>query len=405
MNYDLDYEIYQYIDQQAESDVSFKELLAQNDLTYASAKQKVREFQERYTHLLHHYPIRNQNAAALCHDLSEKMEQFPENQELWYLYFCTVTDTGLLNTINGVQSDEQGIRNYIRQQGRIQELTDFMEIQTKCREKLHRLKEHLKKALSVQETDCRQEFQLLCELTGQHTFLYGVTANQIYRDNLQSLLMYLNSSEVLKNVKPYLLFAVLSRKHGMMQSRAHFIPNLQTACQYQKYQIYSDNGKNFNLYQSYLELYEHLRRFYAQDSSIDIAFSDFCFANLSPLSEWYYLNCQPECNIPKTLRQKVMELMALSFPMLFCYEDHSGCDIGEFEAEHSEIYRLWETKADTEFVAQFLKLLEEGSDMQECVARLPDSQHYSAFAELFLYQLAEIALYDKMLDIAENWMK
>lgn len=402
MNYDLDYEIYQYINQQAQNYIPLKELLEQNELTYDIAKQKVSEFIKNYTALLHNCHIRNQNITALCHDLIEKIAQFPENQELWNLYFCTITDTGLLNTINGVQAGEQSIRNYIRQQERVQELTEFKRTQTEYREKLHRLKNSLKRTVLIQDMDCMQEFQILNELTGQHTFLYGATSNQIYQDNLQLLLMHLNSNEELKAVKPYLLFAVLSRKHGMMQSREHFMPNLQTACQYQKYQIVTDNGKNFNLYQSYLELYDHLRRFYAQDNSIDIALCDFCFANLSPLSEWYYQYCQPDFEIPMNLKQKVKKLKSISFPMLYCYDDYSDYDIGEFAAEHSEIYQIWERTADLSFVNQFLKLLENGSDMQTCITELPYSNQYFAFAEVFLYQHAEITLNEQMLDVSET---
>lgn len=405
MDFELDYEMNKYIDQQADKYISLENLLSQHHLTYDEALQKTAEFIEKYHHLMEQYAIGQQNLVRLCYDLTAQIRQSPKNHDLQYLYFCTVTDTGLLNTINGVQSGEQSIRNYIRQQERVQELTEFMRTQTEYREKLHHLKNSLKRTVLIQDMDCMQEFQLLNELTGQHTFLYGATSNQIYRDNLQLLLMHLNSNEKLKTVKPYLLFAVLSRKHGMMQGREHFMPNLQTACQYQKYQIATDNGKNFNFYQSYLELYDHLRRFYMQDSSIDIAFCDFCFANLSLLSEWYYLNCQPDLEIPKNLQQKVKALMPLSFPMLYCYDDYSDYGIGEFAAEHSEIYKIWEKTADSSLVNQFLKLLEDGSDIQGCVSELPDSNQYSAFAKLFLYQLAEITLYDKMLDAAEIWME
>lgn len=402
MNYDIDYEIYKYISQQAESYVPLKELLKQNNLTYAEANQKVFEFKEKYYNLLHNWNIRYQKIVMLCCDLMERIEQLPENQDLQYLYFCTVTDTGLLNFISGLQTEEQKIRSYIRQHERIQELTDFMYTQKMCKEQLYDLQSSLKKGVPVKDTDCTQELEMLCDLTSQHTFLYGTASNQIYRDNLQLLLIHLNSGEKLKSVKPYLIFAVLSRKHGMMQKREHFIPNLQTACQYQKYQIHADNGKNFNNYQSYLELYNHLRRFYAQDSSIDTALCDFCFAGLSPLSEWYYQYCQPDIEIPMTLKQKVRNLKSISFPVLYGYYEYSDYDMGEFETEYSEIYEIWNQTADSSLVSQFLNLLKEGEDIQALVSELPYSSQYPEFAELFLYQLAEITLNEQMINISEK---
>ena len=403
---DMDYEIYQYINQQAENYIPLKKLLAQQNLTYHTGKQKAFAFKENYVQLLRKYRISNQNIVILCNDLINQIHQFPKNQELQYLYFCTITDTGLLNQINAEgQTEEQIIQNYIRQQERIQELTDFMQEQVKCRKKLCLLRENLKKGIPVQNLNCTQEFQLLYELTIQHTFLYGVDKKPIYHDNLQSLLLHLNNDEMLKSVKPYLIFAMLSRKHGMMQNRENFIPNLQTAFQYQKYQIYTDNGKNFNLYQSYLELYDHLRRFYADDSTIDIPFCDFCFANFSPLSDWYYDNCQPDIDIPMNLKQKVKKATSLCFPMLFYYDNYSDYDISEFEAIHPEIFQIWRKTANAELVNQFLELLSRNADISKFIEKLPHSKKYPVFAELFLYQLAEIALYERMMEVSEIIMK
>ena len=403
MNYDIDYEIYQYINQQAENYIPLEKLLSQQNLTYDTVLQKMAEFKENCHFLLEKYHIRNQNLASIYYDLAEKINQFPENQELQYLYFCILTDTGLLNPISAdEQTEEQTIRNYIRQKEKIQELTDFMKIQIECKEKLKRLKANLKKSESIENSDSIQEFQLLYELTIQHTFLYGANKNQIYRENLQSLLTYLNSNENLKSIKPYLIFAVLSRKHGMMQNREHFMPNLKTAFQYQEYQIYTDNRKNFNLYQSYLELYDHLRRFYMQNPETDVTFCDFCFANFSPLNEWYYAYCQPDIEVPMNLKLKVQQLKALSFPMLYRYEDYSEYDISEFEAEHSEIWQIWEKSIDSDLTEKFMQAIYHNADKSEVLKKLPYYGKYPEYAELCFYESAENLLNEKMLNIAEK---
>ena len=48
-----------------------------------------------------------------------------------------------------------------------------------------------------------------------------------------------------------------------------------------------------------MELYDQLQRYYYDESDID--FSDYCFAHLNNLSEWYYENCEPNEEIPMTL--------------------------------------------------------------------------------------------------------
>ena len=136
------------------------------------------------------------------------------------------------------------------------------------------------------------------------------------------MIININSDEKLKLVKSYLIFAVLSRKTGMMQKRENFIPNLKAMFQYQDYNIYNDNGKNFNQYQSNLELYDHLSRSYLEDADSDISLCDYCFANLSPLSEWYYSNCEPNEDIPMNLRRKIISIMPKSFPAIIDSTDY-----------------------------------------------------------------------------------
>ena len=89
----------------------------------------------------------------------------------------------------------------------------------------------------------------------------------------------------------------------MMLEREDFSPNIKDVFKVKEYKIYSDNGKNFDTYQSYLELYEQLKRHY--NDECDVEFSDYCFANLSNLSQWYYQNCEPNEDIPKDFRAEV----------------------------------------------------------------------------------------------------
>lgn len=328
MDYDIDFEINKYIDEQTDQYIEYDELLKQNHLTSDDeAKQRVKQFKEKFYSLLSKYSISSQNLVETCYDLMERISQQPDNVDLQYLYLCIMTDFGLLSGINAHErTDEQEIRNYLHQDKLVQELTAFLKLQLDNSRKLNELREYLKKPIQVKHIECTEESDLLYQMTIQHTFLYESVGNEIYRDNLNALLMYINSYEKLKRVKPYVIFAVFARKTGMMQKREHFIPNLKVVFQYQGYNIYRDNGKNFNQYHSELELYDHLRRSYFDDNDIDIAFCDFCFANLSPLSEWYYLNCESNEDIPMTLGRKILTVMPESFPMILSYEGYKKLD-------------------------------------------------------------------------------
>ena len=327
--YDIDYEIYKYINEQADQYVEFDELLKQNHLTFDEARQRVKQFKEQFYALLAKHSINSRNLVATCYDLMERITQQPDNADLQYLYFCIMTDFGLLTEINAHdRTEEQEIRNYFRQHELVQKLAAFLKLQSDDNKKLNELREYLKMPIKIKSIECAEESDFLYHLTIQHTFLHDSIKNEVYKDNLKSLLIHINSDEKLKPIKPYIIFAVLARKTGMMQKRAHFMPNLKVIFQYQEYNILKDNGKNFNQYQSELELYDHLRRAYLEDADID--FCDFCFANLSPLSEWYYLYCEPNEEIPMVIDRKILMVMPKSFPVILSYEEYESLSEDEF---------------------------------------------------------------------------
>ena len=325
---DIDYEIYKYINELADQYVELDELIKHNHLTFDEVQQCVKQFKEQFYSLLSKYSIGSQNLVVTCYDLMEHIKHQPANPDLQYLYFCVITDVGLLNKVLGERTEEQEIRNYLRQRESIQELTEFLESQTESIKKYQELLEYLKKPIKIKNAECEEESDFLYHLTIQHTFLHDCIKNEVYKDNLKSLLIHINSDEKLKTIKPYIIFVVLARKTGMMQKRKHFMPNLKTIFQYQDYNILKDNGKNFNQYQSELELYDHLRRAYFEDANID--FCDFCFANLSPLSEWYYINCESNEEIPMVIDRKILTVMPKSFPVILSYEEYESLSEDEF---------------------------------------------------------------------------
>lgn len=332
MHYNFDYEIYKYIDEQADIYVSFKDFLKNHNITFDEAWICVKQFKGKFNNLLSKHSIGNQNIAVTCYDLIECIIQQSDNPDLHYLYFCIMTDFGLLNDINSFDhTKEQDIRNYFRQNELIQELLGFLKYQTENNKKLAEIREYLKKPRFVKNIECKDETDFLYQLTVQHTFLHESVKNEVYKDNLKYLLIHINSDKKLKLVKPYIIFAVLTRKTGMMQKRKHYLPNLKAVFQYQDYNIHRDNGKNFNLYQSEIELYYTLQRSYSDESDIDMELCDFCFANLSPLSEWYYINCEPNEDIPMNIKRKIVMVMPESFPELLNYQDYEKLDESEIQ--------------------------------------------------------------------------
>lgn len=95
-----------------------------------------------------------------------------------------------------------------------------------------------------------------------------------------------------------------------------------------------DNGKNFNTYQTYLELYDHMKHIFEDECNEDL--SDFCFTYFCNLSKWFYQNCQPEDTIPMTLKQNIEWIL---FPAFLFYETE--------DEEIEESFRILINAADS----------------------------------------------------------
>lgn len=175
MQYDFDYEIYKYIDEQANNYVSFKDFLKNHNITFDEAWHCVKQFKEKFNNLLSKYSIGNQNLAVTCYDLMERIIQQSDNPDLHYLYFCIMTDFGLLNDINSSDhTKEHDIRNYFRQKKLIQELSAFLKYQTQNSKKLAEIREYLKKPRCVKNIECMDETDFLYHPTFE---LYRMSGN------------------------------------------------------------------------------------------------------------------------------------------------------------------------------------------------------------------------------------
>ncbi len=165
-----------------------------------------------------------------------------------------------------------------------------------------------------------------------------------------------------------------------------------------------------------MQLYEHFKRFHAEDLSVDSAFSDYCFANLTNLSEWYYGYCEPKEEIPMTLLRTVATLKSPLFPMLLTNAVYQNFDMDIFQQEHPSLVRkFWRVlEQDNALVQAFVTALYYGDDRINIVEQLCEKVgaynicergRAEKAAEIFLYREMEQRLADEMIYTAENWMK
>lgn len=413
MNYEMEYEIFKYICKEADEYVPLQKLLHNNGLTFKEALVKTADYRRDYFDMLERYGINMRNAVSVCMDLMKFLEKNPEDTGLQFIYFATVTDIGLLLDCNqSERSDEQNIKNWIEQKKRTDELIKFHKENMKMKKRFNEFVRNMKTPYKNSDDNLEEQSDIY-RMSLKHEFLYCGRKNEIYFENIGELIREINSCKELQSVKPYIIFAVLTRKNKLIMERESYSPNIRNVFQYQNYRIECDNGKNFDSYQSYTELYEHLRRFYIDSPEVDIAFSDYCFANTSPLSIWYYRNCEPNEDIPIDMWSEVNSLKPMIFPIIYNYHDYEDFDSQEFYNKYPETESLFDEYLDRnreKILDGFLDCLYHERNISEyaeefyisskaCEVCRKGKQLRKA-SELFLYMNAELILESRMTDLS-----
>ncbi|MDE5771955.1 MAG: hypothetical protein K2I06_10085 [Ruminococcus sp.] len=413
MNYDIEYKIFQYICKEADEYVPFQKLLHNNGLTFKEALGKTSDYRRYYFDMLEKYGINARNTVSVCTDLTELLKKNPEDNGLQFIYFATVTDIGLLLDCNqSERSNEQNIKNWLEQKKRTDKLIKFQKENMNMKKRLNEFICNLRVSDSHSEDNAEEQSEVY-RMSLKHEFLKCGRKNEIYFENIGELIRQINSCKELQSVKPYVIFAVLTRKNKLIMERENYSPNIRNIFRYQEYRIECDNGKNFDSYQSYIELYEHMRRFYLDSPEVDIAFSDYCFANTSPLSIWYYQNCEPDEDIPMDIWSEVNSLKSMIFPIIYNYHDYENFSSEEFYNKYPNIENLFNEYFDRNYeriLNEFLECLYHERNISEYAEEFYISskayevcgkrKQLQKASELFLYMNTELFLEKTMIDLS-----
>lgn len=287
-------ELHRWLDEQAENDISTEELLQEYGLTMEEASEQADLYREKFFELLRKYGICSDNISVMIAEL-DRLIYKNQNEDLLFVYTALVAEKGLL--FGNMEDEEQKILCWLQQASHAEIFSKAIRMEKIYQKRLESLS-GFSEIPEAGETDTEEQV-LLYQMALQHDFLYKGRKSNFFLENIGELVRKVNASPELKAIKPYVYSAVLSRKHKLMTDRKNYSPNFANIFEKKDYKIKTDNGKNFDTYQSYVELYDQLQRYYYDESDID--FSDYCFAHLNNLSEWYYENCEPNEEIPMTL--------------------------------------------------------------------------------------------------------
>lgn len=314
MHYEEEFILYQHIGKMTAAYEQLDTLLERHNDTNETAYTKAMQYRSDFFSDLETLALPASSLPAVCSELIIRLETQAEDPQLQWIFARLISDAGLLYGPPG-RGEEQSIRNFYRQSTLADRILHKIQESAEMHSRLHALRIEAKRIKACMQ-ECPEEEEQICRLIQKHFFIINGCKHLELDTNVRTLLRILNSNPILRQAKAYLLWTTLQCKRGMMTDRFDYIPNLVNVLEPVKFTIYKDNTHNFAYYRDYTLLYEHLRRFYEHDRTVDLAFCDFCFSSLNNLSEWYYLNYEPNVMIPKNIVHTLHDIKSPVFPVL-----------------------------------------------------------------------------------------
>ncbi len=297
----FDEEIEKFLDDEADSYVSLEEKLFQRGIDFETAVTAADKFCGKFNDILTAKGIAKNSISQVCADIAELLKHDTGTQAE-FLYTAILSEVFLL--FGEVENDEQKVELWLEQSEKMYYLHTLFWWEKDNYKKIGDISASVKMNAVGEANTIEQK--ILYDTLMQYDIFVPFKENGIYEENIGELIRQVNANEKLKKIKPYIYIAVLSRKTKKMTAQKGYMPNIRSIFKRTEYNIEKDNGKNFDRYQTYLELYDHLKRVY--DGEYDKNLTDYCFTHFSNLSEWFYDNCQPDDNIPMPFKYIINEI-------------------------------------------------------------------------------------------------
>ena len=133
-----------------------------------------------------------------------------------------------------------------------------------------------------------------------------------------------------------------------MLEKQDYSLNPESIFKYQKYSIEADNGKNFDTYTDYLQLYIDLLDIFPET---DKELCEVCYLATSNLGKWNYDNADAE-DVPMFIDDKLGLAAYYAFDSgltdfkFFQKNDVEYSDVEAYEQKHPQLWKTIKTKLD-----------------------------------------------------------
>jgi len=294
-------ELVEHLLETAEFEKLFQQMMADESDLEERCKQEGWNLEEADSHMidftqefhrlmkLYELPVRNR--PELYKALLNRCENLKEESvdDLCWIYCAILCDRGLLlDQYRQERTREQNLLNYLDTKKDMDELLQLLHKRQQLHIENGSLVDKVCREKSIFKPDSKTDKYLVFQEVLQYFDHEG--DKQILLDNIEYLLQLANGSAYLKKIKPLFIYQTMLKHRSRICNNSEFKFDMKKLWQYTKYQIETNNDKNYKQYENNIIFFLELCHIFAKDKEIDIELCGWGFAELSNMCEWYYMN-------------------------------------------------------------------------------------------------------------------
>lgn len=151
------------------------------------------------------------------------------------------------------------------------------------------------------------------ELLKVYSSIFGITnATEEFLYNLDVMIGEINRIEAFRKIAPLYVYQVLVKHNKRLQTNKDMAIKQKSLWTYQEYEIYKDNGKNFNKNRLYLNLFERLCTVFQKDTTVNIPLCRWGFMMLSNLVEFQRYELEDKLTSVFPLMDEIIDVSLFS---------------------------------------------------------------------------------------------
>lgn len=318
----------EYIDMMIDEEPTTEELLSRAGMTEADALAAAENYRRRYRELLKANGLSELRKPLLWVEFIKGCKTEMTNERYELLIFLLAG--GELPTTE-YDSDEDLIHAWLHTDEKQKQLTKRLKLRREKAAEFAALRKRLSKAVQPKnyprDGERSAAFSVLC----QDEYAPANADLHILSDNVICVDRIISAADLMP-AAPLVYFRLYSKNRRKLYEKPDYMPTLKTLLGHENYEIERDNGKNFNQYALYIQLYLELKKCFPD---ADRALCDMGFTACSNLAEWCWENIELTDDMPLTDRA----LIEMHCPMLFenPWEDNSF-----WYDESITLQQLWE---------------------------------------------------------------